>query len=293
MHPTLEQLLSAAVVVTDGAWGTELQSRGLPTGACPDAWNLEQPHKVEDVARCYVEAGSQVVLTNTFGANRVMLERHGLADRAEEINRRGVELSKQAAGDRAKVFGSIGPSGVMLMMGEVSSDELQDVFAQQAQAMADAGADGLVVETMSDPAEARLAVVAAKETGLPVVGCMVFDSGPQHDRTMMGTTPEQAAEALLEAGADVIGSNCGRGVAGFVEICQRLREAADGRPVWIKANRGLPELRDGQAVYMQTAEQFAAEVPLLIASGARFVGGCCGTNPEFIQAVSQVVRQSG
>ena len=289
MHATLERLLTSPPVITDGAWGTELQARGLPVGACPETWNLERPADVEAVARAYVDAGSQVVLTNTFGGSSVALRRHGLADRAAEINRLGVELSRKGADGRARVFGSFGPSGVVLMMGEVSEEELQASFNEQARAMADAGADGIVIETMTDPAELRLAIRAARETGLPVVACMVFDAGPQKDRTMMGTTPEQAASAMIEEGADVIGSNCGQGVAGFVEICNRLREAADGRPVWIKANRGLPELRDGQAAYIQTPEQFAAEVPALIAAGASFIGGCCGTTPEFITAVRKVL----
>ena len=228
MHSTLENLLSDGPVVTDGAWGTELQSRGLPVGACPDAWNLSHPEAVEAVARAYVEAGSRIILTNTFGANRFILARQDLADRVAEINAAGVEISRRAAGNRAKVFASMGPSGVMLMMGEVSEDDLKAGFSEQARAMADAGADGIVVETMTDPAEACLAVAAAKETGLPVVACMTFDSGAKLDRTMMGTTPEQAAEQLLEAGADIIGSNCGQGVAGFVEICRRLH-AASGR----------------------------------------------------------------
>ena len=146
------------------------------------------------------------------------------------------------------------------------------------------GADGIVVETMADPAEMKLAVAAAKKTGLPVVACMVFDSGADKDRTMMGTTPEQAAEAALEAGADIVGSNCGQGVAGFVKICERLR-AASGNPVWIKANAGLPEIVNGETVYSQTPEDFASYVPALVEAGAAFIGGCCGTNPDFIRAI--------
>jgi 5-methyltetrahydrofolate--homocysteine methyltransferase len=284
MHWTLEQLLAAGPVVTDGAWGTQLQDRGLPLGACPDSWNLSHPQAVEEVARAYVEAGSQVILTNTFGANRFILARHGLADRVAKINRSGVEISRRAALPSVRVFASLGPSGVMLMMGEVTEDNLRAAFAEQAQAMAEAGADGIVVETMTDPAEARLAVVAAKETGLPVAACMTFDSGPNKDRTMMGTTPEQAAEQLLAAGADCVGSNCGHGIAGFVDICRRLH-AASGGPVWIKANAGLPEMQSGKAVYSQTPEQFADYVPQLVAAGVAFVGGCCGTTPEFIRAV--------
>ncbi len=284
MHETIEKLTAAGPVVTDGAWGTQLQQHGLPVGACPDAWNLSEPEKVGAVAEAYVEAGSQIILTNTFGANRFVLTRHNLADKVSEINRTGVEISKRAAGKQALVFASIGPTGVMLMMGDVSADDLKAAFADQARALAEGGADGLVVETMADPAEARLAVAAAKETGLPVVACMVYDSGPNKDRTMMGATPEQAAEQLAEAGADVIGSNCGRGIEGFVDICRRLKEAVK-LPVWIKANAGLPEVVDGQTVYRQTPAEFARFVPELVEAGAAFIGGCCGTTPEFIAAV--------
>jgi len=290
MHPLLDQLLAAGPVVTDGAWGTQLQNRGLPIGACPDLWNLEHPERVEEVARAYVDAGSQVILTNTFGANRFTLQRHEVADRVTAINRAGAEISRRAAGSKAAVFASMGPSGVVLMMGQVRPEALEEAFVEQAAALASSGADALVVETMSDPAEAKLAVAAAHGTGLPVVACMVFDSGKAHDRTMMGTTPEQAAEILLEAGADLVGSNCGQGIAGFVPICQRLA-AASGRPVWIKANAGLPQMREGQTVYSQTPEQFADFVPALVEAGAGFIGGCCGTTPAFIQAVASRIRR--
>jgi len=289
MHPTIAELTAAGAVVTDGAWGTQLQQLGLQPGDCPDAWNLTHPDHVAQVARSYVEAGSQVILTNTFGANRFVLARHALAGQVAEMNRSGVAISRQAAGDRAKVFASVGPSGVMLMLGKVTAAEVAAAFAEQAQAMADAGADGIVVETMSDPAEAKLAVAAACRTGLPVVACMVFDSGAQRDRTMMGTTPEQAAGQLTAAGADCIGANCGQGIAGFVAICRRLHAATD-RPIWIKPNAGLPTVVDGQTVYTQTPEQFAAYVPELVAVGAAFVGGCCGTSPEFIRAVAARMR---
>ncbi len=288
MHPILQGLLAQPPVLTDGAWGTQLQLRGLAIGACPDAWSLERPDLVEQVARAYVEAGSRIILTNTFGANRFTLGRYGLSKKVAEINRVGVEISRRAAAGRSLVFASIGPSGKMLMMGDVSEEELRAAFAEQARAMADAGADGIVIETMSDPAEAKLAVAAAKETGLPVVGCMVFDSGPAKDRTMMGTTVEQAVEALDEAGADVIGTNCGRGIAGFVDLCRRLKAATD-RPVWIKGNAGLPEVEDGKTIYRQTPEEFASYVPQLIEAGASFLGGCCGTTPEFIRAAAKAL----
>jgi methionine synthase I (cobalamin-dependent) len=284
MHPQIEAMIASGPVLTDGAWGTQLQAKGLEVGACPDAWNLSHPERVEEVARAYVDAGSRVILTNTFGSNRFILTRQGLAERVAEINRAGVEISRRAAAGKARVFASMGPTGVMLMMGETSPDELRQAFADQAQAMADAGADAIVIETMSDLAEVQLAVEAAKATGLPVVACMTFDSGPKHDRTMMGVTPEQAAEKLSAAGADVIGSNCGQGVEGFHEICRRLAAATD-RPVWIKANAGLPQLVDGQAVYTMSPQRFALHVPALIEAGAKFIGGCCGTTPLFIRAI--------
>jgi 5-methyltetrahydrofolate--homocysteine methyltransferase len=289
MHPTLEQLLAAGPVVTDGAWGTQLQLRGLPIGECPDHWNLSQPEKVEEVARAYVEAGSQIILTNTFGGNRFILERQERAAQVGEINRAGVAISKRAAAGKAKVFASVGPSGKMLMMGEVSEADLRAAFADQTRQMAIAGADGIVIEAMSDIGEARIAVTAAKETGLPVVACMSFDSGADHDRTMMGVTPEQSAEALTAAGADVIGSNCGQGIAGFVGICRRLKSATD-LPVWIKANAGLPQMKGGKTIYTQTPEEFASFAPALIEAGANFLGGCCGTSPEFIRAVKKVIE---
>ena len=285
----ISELLSHGPVVTDGAWGTLLQARGLEVGACPDGWNLEHPQRVEEVARAYVEAGSGVILTNTFGANRLTLARHRLEGRVSDINRAGVEISRRAAGAQAKVFASVGPSGVVLMMGDTPPEQVQAAFAEQIRALADAGADAVVLETFSDPAEIRLAIAAAKPTGLPVVACLVFDCGKNHDRTLMGTTPEQVAAALTEAGADVIGSNCGQGIAGFVGICRRLRAVTD-KPLWMKANAGLPQIVDDKTVYSQTPEQFAAVVPELIAAGADFVGGCCGTSPEFIAAVRKTIQ---
>ncbi|RME95920.1 MAG: hypothetical protein D6766_01980, partial [Verrucomicrobia bacterium] len=226
------------------------------------------------------------ILTNTFGGSRLALEGHGLADQAPAINEAGARLSKEAAAGRALVFGSIGPTGKMLMMGETTPEELEAVFLEQAEALERGGADGLVIETMADLDEARAAIRAARRTGLPVAACMVFDSGKDKDRTMMGVTPEQAAEALTEAGADIVGSNCGQGIAGFVAICRRLRSATD-RPVWIKANAGLPRIEGGRTVYETTPEEFAAVAPQLVEAGASFIGGCCGTTPEFIAAVGR------
>lgn len=286
--PWLADLMQRRPVLTDGAWGTQLQERGLPPGDFPDLWNLSRPDAVAAVARAYAEAGSQVILTNTFGANRLRLAEVGAASDVSRINRRGVELSRSAAGS-ARVFASIGPTGKLLLSGETTVQELRDVFREQAEALAAGGADAIVVETMSDLDEATAAVEAAKSTGLPVVGCMVYDSGKDRDRTMMGTTPEQAARALEAAGAEVIGANCGQGIAGFLPICRRLR-ATTQRPLWIKANAGLPEMVDGRAVYRTTPEAFASHLPALLEAGATFVGGCCGTSPAFIRALLHLAR---
>jgi len=289
MHPLIQQLTSRGPVITDGAWGTELQARGLGLGEFPDLWNLTNPGRVGEVAAAYVAAGSQIILTNTFGANRIRLGEQAAADGLAEINTRGVEISLKAAAGRAKVFASIGPTGKLLMNGDVTEHELRAAFAEQAKVLAAARPDALVVETMSDLEEAKLAVAAARETGLPVVGCMVFDSGKDKDRTMMGNTPEQCVQALTEAGADVVGANCGQGIAGFIGICQRLKSATD-RPVWIKANAGLPTMVDGRAKYTTTAEEFASHIPTLVKAGANFIGGCCGTRPDFIAAISRSLR---
>ncbi len=289
MQPLIQKLVREGSVVTDGAWGTELQARGLTVGEFPDIWNLLHPEKVTEVAEAYVAAGSRIILTNTFGANRLRLGGHNLEGRTVEINRQGVEISRRACGHRAFVFASIGPSGKLLVAEETTETELREAFEEQAKALAAAGADGLVVETMADLTEATIAVRAAHGTGLPVVGCMVFDSGKEKDRTAMGVTVEQAARGLIEAGADVIGANCGQGITGFIRVCARLRTVAADCPIWIKANAGLPELVDGRAVYRTGPDEFAASIPALTAAGANFVGGCCGTNPAFVRALRQTV----
>jgi 5-methyltetrahydrofolate--homocysteine methyltransferase len=284
--PLIEELIAEGPVLLDGAWGTELQARGLGVGEMADFWNLEHPDRVEEVARAYVEAGSQVILTNTFQANRISLERHPDVENVAAVNRAGVEISVRAAQGRARVFASIGSCGKLLMTGDVDEESLRAAFVEQAEALASGGADAIVIETMADLVEARLAIEAARSTGLPVVACMVFDAGKNRDRTMMGVTPEQAAEELTAAGADVIGANCGIGIEGYVPICSRLA-AATIRPVWIKANAGLPELEDGQVIYRTTPEEFAGHVSSLVEAGATFVGGCCGTSPQFIAAIRE------
>lgn len=289
MHPLIEQLLAGGPVLTDGAWGTQLQALGGWLGECPDSWNLSHPDRVLQVARAYVEAGSQIILTNTFGANRFRLAECGLENKVSEINRAGVTISRQAAGHRSFVFASIGPSGKLLEAGEVTAAGLRAAFEEQARSLAEACADALVIETMGDLEEAKIALAAARETGLPVVASMVFDSGKNNDRTMMGTTPEEAATVLTAAGAQVIGANCGKGILGFASLVRRLRSVTN-RPVWVKPNAGLPHIANGKPEYSISPEEFAEFISTLIDCGASFVGGCCGTSPDFIRAIRRRIH---
>ncbi|MDR2171005.1 MAG: homocysteine S-methyltransferase family protein [Planctomycetaceae bacterium] len=277
----------SGVFLLDGGWGTQLQACGLAIGEHPDLWNLSNPDAVYSVAESYVLAGSDVILSNTFGGSRFVLARHGAEDKLESINRAGVAISIRAAKGKAKVFASIGPSGMMLVSGNVTEQELYDAFLEQAVAIAAEAPDGIVIETMSDPTEAAIAVKAAKTTNLPVAVSMVFDSGKNKDRTMMGTTPEQAVSILTEAGADIIGSNCGQGIDGFIPICKRMR-AVTNLPIWMKANAGLPQVIDGLTIYSQKPEEFAEKAKLLIEAGANFIGGCCGTTPDFIKELKKI-----
>lgn len=290
MNRIIEDLLKSGTVITDGSWGTQLQEKGLGLNECPDSWNLTHPDRVEEVALSYVEAGSKVILTNTFRSNRIALEGFGLEDKVKEINKAGVEISKRAAGDKAFVFASVGPSGKMMMTGDITEEQLYKVFKEQSDAIKEAGADGIVIETMSDLAEAKVALKAARRTELPVVVSMVFDSGKNKEYTMMGNSPEEIAIELTNEGADVIGANCGQGIDGFTNICKRIKDSTN-LPVWIKPNAGLPELKGSKTVYATSAEDFAEFIPGILDSGADFIGGCCGTNPGYIKEISKIIRK--
>jgi methionine synthase I (cobalamin-dependent) len=290
MNKTLEALLKNRPVILDGAWGTQMQSKGLPDGACPDEWNLSFPEKVEEVAREYVEAGSQIIITNTFSATRICLEQNDLGEKVREINIAGVQISKRAAGAEALVFASLGPTGKSMFMGEVSSELVAQSYQEQADALAAGGADGLVVETMMDLQEAELAVQAAKSTHLPVVACMTFGKGKNKDHTMMGVTVEEAVKSFSNMGVDVVGSNCGQGLKGMLSTCKILREQTD-LPIWIKSNAGIPKYEDGETVYGTTAEQFVELAGPVIDVGVDFIGGCCGTSPAYIELISQKYKK--
>jgi 5-methyltetrahydrofolate--homocysteine methyltransferase len=282
---TFHELIRGAPVLADGAWGTELQNRGLPPGACPDEWNLTQPALVREVAESYVQAGSRVILTNTFRANPLSLAPHGLDAQVDAINRSGVRISRDAAQGSALVFASIGPTGKLLMTREISEQQMRDAFSAQARALAAEGPDAILIETMTDVAEACIAAEAALETRLPVIVSFVFDWGKHRDRTIMGATPEQAAAAVAALGVQGVGANCGSGIRAYIPICRRLASATP-LPIWIKPNAGLPVVVDGKAEYHTTPEEFAADAQELTEAGATFVGGCCGTSPEFIRALA-------
>ena len=217
---------------------------------------------------------------------------YGLADKVVEINRAGAALARQAAGGKAAVFGSIGPSGELLTVKEELREPLAAAFREQAQALADGGADALLLETFSDVEEAKVAVEAALLTGLPVIVSFAFDTGKNKDRTMTGVNPETAAREMTAAGASVVGANCGVGIEAYVPICRRMR-AATSLPLWFKPNAGLPEVIKGEIRYHVTPEQFASHVPALVEAGAKFVGACCGSNPDFIRAIASVLRSAG
>jgi methionine synthase I (cobalamin-dependent) len=278
------------VILTDGALGTEYQRLGLPVGACADFWCLDAPARVYEVTRSYVLAGSDAVLTTTFRANSVTLADYGRAADARAINRAAAVIARDAAGSGRLVLGDVGPCGKMLMTGEVSKDDLRRAFSEQCEALAEGGVDAIVLETFSDLTEARIALGAGCSAGLPVIASFAFDTGRNKDRTMMGVTPEQAAQEMSAAGAYAVGANCGNGFRSYVDICARIAGATT-LPVWIKPNGGLPEIVDGKVTYRSTAEEFASYVPVYIEAGATFVGGCCGTNPDFIRAAAAVIGE--
>jgi len=285
------RLKERGILLSDGAWGTQLAQAGLEPGAATELWNVTHAEAVGKVARSYVEAGADIILTNTFGGSRLKLERVGLADRVAELNRRGTEISKRAAAGRALVFPSIGPTGeFMAPLGTRGQEEFIDVFAEQMAACAEAGADGFCIETMSALEEALAALKAARQvSSLPVVVSMTYARGVKGFATMMGVTPDRAAAELDKAGADIIGSNCGNGIANMVEVAAILRSKTL-KPLWIKANAGMPTLVASKTVFPETAAQMAARVADLMEAGANIIGGCCGTSPDHIRAMAAAAR---
>jgi 5-methyltetrahydrofolate--homocysteine methyltransferase len=291
MEGLLARLNRGDVLVGDGAWGTQLMARGLPAGQPPEWFALERPEVLEEVARLYLEAGADLVTTDTFGGTSFRLKLHGLDGERERLNRQAVEAVKRAVGGQALVSASVGPSGQLLEpYGELSPDAVEEAFAEQVRSLASAGADVLCIETMGDLTEATRAVKAAKDVapGVPVMATMTFEPTPRGYFTVMGVSVEKAVAGLEAAGADVVGSNCGTGIEDMVSIARAMTRATR-LPLLIQPNAGLPQSRDGQVVYDETPASMAARVPELLDLGVVIVGGCCGTTPDHIRAIRRAV----
>jgi methionine synthase I (cobalamin-dependent) len=272
-------------VVCGGAVATELQRWGLAAGAVADGWNTVKPDPVREVTKAYVEAGSRIVLANTFRSNRIALASAGMVDEVGRLNRVGVVIARRAANESARVFASMGPTG--LPAAEVEDHAVLNAYREQAEAVAEALADGIVVETMTALPEAVLAVRAARETGLPVIASLVAGIGTEPGRLTTGETIEAAAEVLEAEGATAIGLNCM--TAGEMQpLCERLAEATR-LPLWMRPNAGLPELVEGRPVYWLTPEEFAAQALALVDAGARFIGGCCGVGPAHVGMLNRAL----
>lgn len=288
-----EKIKSHKVLISDGAWGTFLHSLGLQPGECPELWNLTNPDKVYFIAKSYIEAGADIIETNSFGANRFKLQNFGLEDKVEEINLAAAQISRKAAGDEKLVIGSIGPTGKMLFMGEVTEEELFDAFFIQANSLVKGGVDALVIETMTDIEEAIVAINAAKKVAnIEVICTMTFEKNVDGKyRTIMGVTPSEMTVKAIEAGADIIGANCGNGIADMIEIVKEIREVNKEIPVLIHANAGVPIYSDGKTIFPETPSFMASKIPELIASGVNIVGGCCGTTPQHIKAFKEKLQE--
>jgi 5-methyltetrahydrofolate--homocysteine methyltransferase len=287
----LRARIEKGVFVLDGAMGTQLFARGVEPGRCNDWLNVERPDLVLDVHKAYLDAGSDAVLTNTFGANRFALGRHGHADKAFEINKAGAQVARKAAGEGCYVLGDIGPTGDFLEpLGTLKPDEVREAFVEQIKGLCEGGVDGLIVETMTAIDELVVALEAAKSAGdgLPLFASMSYDRGPAGFRTMMGVDVATAVSLMTALGVDVVGFNCGTATLDeYVELAKEYVSAAQGKAqVFAEPNAGKPELVDGQAVYKVTPEEFAAACGKIHAAGIHILGGCCGSTPQHIGAVA-------
>ena len=279
------------ILVSDGAWGTFLHKKGLRVGECPEEWNLTRLDEVRDIARSYVAAGAKIVKTNSFGANRFRLSHFGLADKMYEINLAAARASREAAGDEVWVMASVGPTGKMLIVEDVTEGELYDAFSEQITALERGGADAVCIETMSDVDEALKAIEAAKRnTGLEIICSFTYELTARGEyRTMMGASPVDAARACLAAGADVVGTNCGNGIERMVEIAKQIKNSEPDAFLFVQANAGLPQRVDGADVFPDSPDFMAGFVNALIDVGANIIGGCCGTTPEHIAAIKAAI----
>jgi 5-methyltetrahydrofolate--homocysteine methyltransferase len=286
----LQDVLQGNLLVSDGAMGTMLQSMGLQAGQSPETWNLTHPEEVQQVHRAYLEAGAQLLTTNTFGGNRLRLMAHNVNghELLKEINRRAVELAREVAGDSAAVIASVGPTGeLMEPLGDLSEEQAYEVFSEQMAALQEGGADTVILETFMALEEIVVALRAAKSLGLKVIASMSFAA---NQRTMMGVTPEQAAITLAQEGAQVVGANCSTGAQEMVPVIQRMSGAVS-IPLIAQPNAGMPVLQGGRAVYTQKPEEMAAFAPQFVEAGAKIIGSCCGSTPEFTRAIVAALKR--
>lgn len=290
--PILQRLASGEVLIADGATGTMLLEAGLPTGMPGEAWILERPEEIMKLHRAYVEAGSQIILTTTFGGTRARLKAAGLDVQVAEVNRRAAELARQVAGDGLYVGGDVGPTGEMMVpIGSLTYEAAVDLFAEQAQALAAGGADCIYIETMSDLNEAKAAVEGARQAcDLPVFCTFSFDT---HGRTSMGISPAQAAQAMAELGVPAIGANCGHAPEEVLDFLPLMRQAVPEAYLIAKPNAGLPHLVKRQVVYDATPERMAELARRYVELGARIVGTCCGSSPAHIAAIAAAIHEGG
>ncbi len=281
------------VVLADGAMGTMLMADGLAFGNAPELWNVEQPQRVTQVHRAYVDAGARILLTNTFGGNRFRLQLHNLQDRAIELNLAAARIAREAAGSSALVAGDIGPSGgILAPLGELEPDDASDGFAEQAAALIEGGVDVIWLETMSSLEEMRAAWdgVRRASADIPVITTMTFDT---RGRTMMGVTPEHAATTLSGWGAAAVGGNCGNGPEEILQVIGKMREAVPAALLVAKANAGVPRLEKGRPVYGAGPAEMAQYATAAAAAGARVIGACCGSTPEHLQAMRTALAGKG
>jgi 5-methyltetrahydrofolate--homocysteine methyltransferase len=291
MEPLLSALKRDRPLIGDGAIGTMLMESGIGAGDCLEAINLTQPGLLSEIATLYLEAGSEILTTNTFGGSPLKLRSYALERETERINSAAVALLRAAASGRAYIAGDVGPTGAILKpYGDVEEQEIKAAFERQITALAAAGADFILIETMIDLREAKLAVEAAKRIAgeLPVLATMTFDETPRGFFSVMGSSIEQAAIGLEQAGADAVGSNCGNGMGEMVRIAREFKTHS-ALPVVIQANAGLPESKSGQVVYPETPEFMANGARALLDLGVAVIGGCCGTTPEHIRAIAGCV----
>jgi 5-methyltetrahydrofolate--homocysteine methyltransferase len=287
----LDELKQGKVLLSDGAWGTLLQEKGLNPGECPELWNITHVTDVQNIAESYIQAGSDIIETNSFGGNVFKLSLYGLGNRVSELNEAAAAISRKAAGNSKYVAGSVGPTGKMLLMEDVTETELYDAYREQAIALKKGGADIIIIETMSAVDEAAIAVKAAREnTSCTVIITMTFSKIAEGDfRTMMGVSPEEMVNSMKEAGAHIVGSNCGNGIEDMIGIVKAIRDIDNNIPVMIQANAGIPELIDGKTIFRESPEMMTSFIPELIKAGANIIGGCCGTTPEHIRQIGKVL----